>query len=105
MSKATKNAHIVDEPAEGQETMDLHIDNPEALGGGAEPVSDATTSVAGKVKMATTVADVSATDAAAAASETVTKAEFDAVVTLANGLKATVNALLAASRAAGQLQS
>ena len=105
MSKATKNAHIVDEPAEGQETMNLHIDNPEALGGGSDPVPAATTSVAGTVKMAATVADVSAADATAAAAETVTKAEFDAVVTLANGLKATLNALLAASRTAGQLQS
>ena len=103
--QATKNAHIVDEPADGQETMSLHIDNPEALGGGSEPVPAATTSVAGTVRMAAAVADVSAADAAAAATETVTKAEFDAVVTLANDLKATLNALLAASRTAGQLQS
>ena len=105
MSKATKNAHIVDEPAEGQETMNLHIDNPEALGGGSDPVSAATTSVAGTVKMATTVADVSATDAAAAAAETVTKAEFDAVVAVANECKKKLNSLLAACRTAGQLQS
>lgn len=140
--KATKNAHLVDEPAEGQETVNLHIDNMPDSGGG-DPVTvdtlqgatetgkslmKATDAAAARAAIgagtsnfsgsyndlsdkptvpgaAAAVADVSATDAAPAASETVTKAEFDAVVTLANGLKATLNALLAACRAAGQLQS
>lgn len=140
--KATKNAHLVDEPAEGQETVNLHIDNMPDSGGG-DPVTvdtlqgatetgkslmKATDAAAARAAIgagtsdfsgsyndlsdkptvpgaAAAVADVSAADAAPAASETVTKAEFDAVVTLANGLKATLNALLAANRAAGQLQS
>ena len=140
--KATKNAHLVDEAAEGQETIDLHIDNmPEASGGspasvdtlegatdtgralmksesaeaaraaigaGTSSFSGSYDDLSGKPTIpapASAVADVSAADAAAAASETVTKAEFDAVVTLVNGLKATVNLLLAALRTSGQLGS
>ena len=140
--KATKNAHLVDEPAEGQETVNLHIDNMPGTGGGeaatvdtlqgatdtgkelmkAEDAEAARTAIGAGTSSfsgsyndlsdkptipgtAAAVADVSAADASAAAADTVTKAEFDAVVTLANGLKATLNALLAACRAAGQLQS
>ena len=138
--KATKNAHLVDKPAEGQETIDLHIDNMPDAGGG-EPATvdtlDGTTDT-GRALMkaanaaaardaigagtssfsgsyndlsdkpavpvaAAAVADVSAADAAAAAADTVTKAEFDAVVTLANETKAKLNSLLAAMRSSGLL--
>lgn len=134
--KATKNAHLVDEPAEGQETINLHIDNMPGTGGG-EPVTvdtlqgatetgralmkaasaeaarsaigAGTSSFSGSYNdlsdkptipgTAATVADVSAADASAAAADTVTKAEFDAVVALANETKAELNALLASLRA------
>lgn len=47
------------------------------------------------------VEDVASADAVAAATEPPTKAEFDAVVTLANETKAQLNAALAALRTAG----
>lgn len=47
------------------------------------------------------VADVASADGVAAAGANPTKAEFDVVVTLANKLKAQLNAALAALRAAG----
>lgn len=85
---ATINAHLVDEPAGGSpETLSIHIDNmPE--GGGDAPVAAA-------------VAGVSAADCAAAAADAPTKAEFDAVVALANECKATLNAALSSLAAAG----
>lgn len=48
-----------------------------------------------------TVADATAANAVAAAGANPTKAEYDAVVTLANELKTRLNALNAALRAAG----
>ena len=52
------------------------------------------------VKQATTVAAVAAANGTAAAGANPTKAEFDAVVTLANETKAQLNAALAAMKAA-----
>jgi hypothetical protein len=49
------------------------------------------------------VADVASDDGAAAAGAAPTKAEYDAVVTLANETKAQLNATLAALRTAGLL--
>ena len=54
-------------------------------------------------EQATTVAAVAAADAVAAAGANPTKAEFDAVVTLANETKAQLNAALAALKAATQM--
>lgn len=65
--------------------------------------TNATASKAGLVKQAAAVAPVAAADAAAAAAETVTKAEFDKVVAVANEAKKQVNALIAAGKAAGWL--
>lgn len=136
--KATKNAHLVDEPAEGQETVSLHIDNMPgagsaasvdtiegatetgrslmmaadataartAIGAGTSDFSGAYDDLSGKPTIpgvAAAVADVSAADATAAAADAVTKAEFDAVVTLANETKAELNALLSSMRTSGML--
>lgn len=53
------------------------------------------------LKQAAAVVDVSSDDGVAAAGDAPTKAEFDAVVALANETKAQLNAALAAFRAAG----
>ena len=49
------------------------------------------------------VADVTQADAVAAAADTVTKTEFDALVALANATKQTTNQMLASLRAAGMI--
>ena len=131
---STMNAHIVDQPgSDTQHTVDLHIDNPDAIGGGgASSIDDgsitgvklanktvtkdkiadgvipdapvaATDKKAGLVKKAAAVAAVAAADSAAAAADTVTKAEFDKLVTEANETKRQLNALIAAGKAAGWL--
>ena len=70
---------------------------------GSGSVAAATTEKAGTVKMAAATEAVSAADAAAAAGDTVTKAVFDAVVALANALKAALNDHLEKESAAGQM--
>ena len=65
----------------------------------------ATASQVGGVKVARVTALVASADAAAAAGEAPTKAEFDKVVALANELKAQLNAMINASRSAGQAAS
>lgn len=69
------------------------------LAAGVLPVN-ATAQKAGLVKQTTAVANVAAVDAAVAAAETVTKAEFDKVVAVANETKKQLNAALAALKAA-----
>ena len=70
------------------------------------PPGNASTATAGVVKMATAVANVAAANATSTAStETVSTAEFAAVVTLVNECKTKLNALLAAERTAGQLSN
>lgn len=103
MATIRRMKYTDDAPAEGQPVEYVHIED--LPSGGGEPAGTATTSTPGLVKQAAAVADVSAADAAVAAAETVTKAEFDAVVALTNADKATLNALLAACRAAGILAS
>lgn len=101
----TLNVHIVNDPGpDTQAVVDMHIDNPDAIGGGGSGyvLPAATTSALGGVKKAATVAAVSAADATAAAGDTVTKAEFDAVVTLCNELKSKLNSALANMKSAGQ---
>lgn len=63
----------------------------------------ATVSAAGTVKKASATEAVSAANAAPAASTTVTKAEFDAVVTLCNELKTKLNDHLTKAKSAGQM--
>ena len=102
----TMNAHIVEQPgADNQHTVDLHIDNPDVLGGGGEQYTlpAATTSAIGGVKKASAVSAVVAADSAAAAGDTVAKAEFDKLVTEANETKKQLNALIAAGKSAGWL--
>lgn len=75
------------------------------IGGGESYVLPAaTSSELGGVKAAAATEAVSAADAAAAAAETVTKAEFDAVVSLANALKAAVNDIISKAKTAGQME-
>lgn len=61
----------------------------------------ATSSALGGVKKAAAVAAVASTDAKAAAAAAPTKAEFDAVVALANESKSQLNALIASLKASG----
>lgn len=63
----------------------------------------ATASEQGLVKKASAVTAVASADAAVAAAETVTKAEFDAVVAVANETKKQLNDLLAKMKTAGQM--
>lgn len=62
----------------------------------------ATTSAQGLVKKASATNAVASADAAAAG-DAPTKAEFDAVVTLCNELKAQVNDLITKAKSAGQM--
>lgn len=98
---AARNVHFVDSPAPGTPVEDVFADNlPE--GGEVYELPEATTAVLGGVRKAGATSIVSAADAAQAATETVTKAEFDAVVAVANACKAAVNDLIAKAQAAGQ---
>lgn len=65
--------------------------------------SNATTNKPGLVKKASVTDAVASPDATAAASETVTKAEFDAVVTLLNECKAKLNDHLTKAKSSGQM--
>ena len=79
-----------------------------AIGAGTSSFSGSYNDLSNKPTVpaaADAVADVSAADAAAAAADTVTRAEFDAVVTLANEAKSKLNSLLAAMRTSGLLKS
>ena len=67
------------------------------------PPGNATTTTAGLVKKASATTAVASPDATAAASETVTKEEFDKVVALANELKKQVNDLISKAKTAGQM--
>jgi hypothetical protein len=70
-------------------------------GGSAYTLPAATTAALGGVKKGAAVAAVSTADAAAAAGDTPTKAEFDAVVAELNETKKRINAALASLKAAG----
>ena len=97
---------IVENAADASYLLPQHVAlvNPDGTEfGGGGTADNATTETAGLVKMAQSVAAVASADAVAAASETPTKAEFDAVVTLCNELKAQVNDLIANSKSAGQM--
>ena len=76
---------------------------PVDLGGDPYTLPAATTTAMGGVKKASATVAVSASDAAAAAADTVTKAEFDAVVALANANKAAINDIISKAKTAGQM--
>ena len=98
---------VVEDASDASPLLPQHVAlvNPDGTpfpGGGAAPGA-ATTSTAGVVKMAPAVAQVSAADASQAVGGAPTKAEFDAVVALANSLKATINQIISAETSAGQM--
>lgn len=71
--------------------------------GGGDAPGNATTTTAGLVKKSSAVTAVASADAAAATGDAPTKAEFDAVVALANECKAQLNDLIAKAKTAGQM--
>ena len=71
--------------------------------GGGEAPGNATTTVAGLVKKSSAVSAVASANAAAAAGDAPTKAEFDAVVALVNELKTQVNDMISKAKTAGQM--
>ena len=71
--------------------------------GGGEAPGSATTTTAGLVKKSSAVSAVASADAAEAASDTPTKAEFDAVVTLLNECKEQLNDMISKAKTAGQM--
>lgn len=98
---------IVEDVEKASSLMPAHIAlvNPDGTpwtGGGTAP-EDATTTKAGLVKKASATNAVASADATAAAGDAPTKAEFDAVVTLCNELKAQVNDLITKAKSAGQM--
>lgn len=105
MAGTIQAIHFVDEqPSATQTVVQVYADNlPE--GGGTYTLPAATASALGGVKMAATTPDVNASAAATAAGDAPTKAEFNAVVALANATRATLNALLGRLEAAGIVAS
>lgn len=98
---------IVEDVEKASSLLPQHIvlvnpDGTEFTGGGTAP-GDATTTKAGLVKKASATNAVASADATAAAGDAPTKAEFDAVVTLCNELKAQVNDLITKAKGAGQM--
>lgn len=97
---------VVHEGSEASDLMPMHValvnDDGSDFGGGEAP-GNATTSTAGLVKKASATTAIASPNATAAAAETVTKAEFDAVVTLLNECKAQVNDMISKAKTAGQM--
>lgn len=97
---------VVHEGSEASDLMPMHValvnDDGSDFGGGEAP-GNATTTTAGLVKKSSAVSAVASANATAAAGSAPTKAEFDAVVALANELKTQVNDLIAKAKAAGQM--
>lgn len=103
---ALVQAMVVEDASKASPLLPQHVAlvNPDGTPySGGEAPGAATASTAGVVRMAAAVPAVSAADASPAASETVTKAELDAVVELANQLKSTVNQIISGATAAGQM--
>ena len=104
-TQAIENVEWVDEPGpDTQATRKMHSLNSPG-GGDSYVLPAASASEIGGVKLATSVAAVASADAAAATGDAPTKAEFDAVVTLANELKTKLNSVLANVKSAGQMAS
>lgn len=107
MAKKIVQKVIVHEDADVSPLLPMDValyneDGTPFTGGGAAPAA-ATTTTAGIVKKASATNAVASPDATAAAAETVTKAEFDAVVTLLNECKAQLNDLISKAKTAGQM--
>lgn len=107
MAKKIVQKVIVHEDADVSPLLPMDValyneDGTPFTGGGAAPAA-ATTTTAGIVKKASATNAVASPDATAAAAETVTKAEFDAVVTLLNECKAQLNDLISKVKTAGQM--
>ena len=107
MAKKIVQKVIVHEDADVSPLLPMDValyneDGTPFTGGGAAPAA-ATTTTAGIVKKASATNAVASPDATAAATETVTKAEFDAAVTLLNECKAQLNDLIAKAKTAGQM--
>ena len=107
MAKKLVQKVIVHEDADVSPLLPMDValyneDGTPFTGGGAAPAA-ATTTTAGIVKKASATNAVASPDATAAAAETVTKAEFDAVVTLLNECKAQLNDLISKAKTAGQM--
>ena len=107
MAKTLVQKVIVHEDADVSPLLPMDValyneDGTPFTGGGAAPAA-ATTTTAGIVKKASATNAVASPDATAAAAETVTKAEFDAVVTLLNECKAQLNDLISKAKTAGQM--
>lgn len=98
---------IVHDDSQASPLLPMHVallnEDGTPFEGGGPAAGDATTSKAGLVKKASATAAVASPDAASAASETVTKAEFDAAVALLNECKAQLNDHLSKAKAAGQM--
>lgn len=98
---------IVEDAEKASSLLPQHValvspDGTPWTGEGTAP-GNATTSEAGLVKKASGVTTVASADATDAASETVTKAEFDAVVAVANETKKQLNDLISNMKTAGQM--
>ena len=97
---------VVHEGSEASDLMPMHValvnDDGSDFGGGEAP-GNATTTNAGLVKKSSAVSAVASANATAAAGNAPTKAEFDAVVALANELKTQVNDLISKAKTAGQM--
>lgn len=97
----TKYMRVVEggDAPEGRSVCDVSI---EGLPQPGEAPEAATTAKAGVVKMAAALTKVTVADATAAAGEAPTKAEFDALVALANACKAAINGNADKAKSAGQ---
>ena len=96
---------VVHEGSEASDLMPMHVAlvNDDGSDFGGEAPGNATTTAAGLVKKSSAVSAVASANATAAAGDAPTKAEFDAVVTLANELKTQVNDLITKAKTAGQM--
>lgn len=96
---------IVHPGSEASDLLPQHVAlvNDDGSDFGGEAPGNATTTTAGLVKKSSAVSAVASADATAATGEAPTKAEFDAVVALANELKTQVNDLISKAKTAGQM--
>ena len=96
---------VVHEGSEASDLMPMHVAlvNDDGSDFGGEAPGNATTTTAGLVKKSSAVNVVASADATAASGETPTKAEFDAVVALANECKKQLNDLISKAKTAGQM--
>lgn len=98
--------YVVHPGAEASDLLPQHValvkEDGSDFGGGEAP-GNATTTAAGLVKKSSAVTAVASADAAEAAGETPTKAEFNAVVTLLNECKKQLNDMISKAKTAGQM--